>query len=51
MENTLEFTTSGSEEPLLGFALSLTIEFVDAFCAPEVPSYNHDGRVPLDQVC
>jgi hypothetical protein len=45
LENILEFTTSASEEPLLGFAISPSNEFVDATCAPKEPCYNHDERV------
>ena len=45
LENILEFTTSASEEPLLGFAISPSNEFVDATCAPKEPCYNHNERV------
>jgi hypothetical protein len=50
LENILEFATCASEEPLLGFALSPSIEFVEATCASREPSYNSDERAPQNQV-
>ncbi|CAB4008163.1 leucine-rich repeat-containing DDB_G0290503 isoform X2 [Paramuricea clavata] len=50
LENILEFATCASEEPLLGFALSTSIEFVETTCASREPSYNSDERAPQNQV-
>ena len=50
LENILEFTTCASEEPLLGFALSPLIEFIEATCASREPRCNNEERESQNQV-
>ena len=50
LENILEFTTCASEEPLLGFALSPSIEFIEATCASREPRCNSEERESQNQV-
>ena len=50
LENILEFATCASEEPLLGFALSPSIEFIEATCASREPRCNSEERESQNQV-